>query len=343
MIDAISITNFRGIKETKIEGLGRINLFIGKNNSGKSSILEALCFAKVPFKPVDEIGRTVMKQLLNRRVQRMKVSLEEFVYNYDMTNKISLVFTFGTEEIPLQITCNERWIDYVVKHPDAKKAAILSIRNWPESDDSEVKSMMGEGVSDKAKNVVDFMKTRAGSYLGLPGVKRVFEKFLGDNLQNLLYLSNIELIDDNFTNSLAQFERDFWDRLLEGRTDKELTSILNNIYETGIEHFTFTPYHIDKQRRREQDRFKLFSVLPELALHIDDYGDGFRYAFSILAAAKLFTNRALLIEEIESHQHPGSLRKLIDTIIEIAFENELQLFITTHNDLVSVFLVSFQT
>lgn len=42
MIDSIQIRNFRGIREGEIDGFRRINLFIGPNNSGKSTLMEAL-------------------------------------------------------------------------------------------------------------------------------------------------------------------------------------------------------------------------------------------------------------------------------------------------------------
>ncbi|MDR0835057.1 MAG: AAA family ATPase, partial [Tannerella sp.] len=41
-LDSIKIENFRGFDSLEIEGLSKINLFVGKNNSGKTSILEAL-------------------------------------------------------------------------------------------------------------------------------------------------------------------------------------------------------------------------------------------------------------------------------------------------------------
>ncbi len=42
MIENIEIENFRGIRRGRIDGLSRVNLFFGKNNCGKSSLLEAL-------------------------------------------------------------------------------------------------------------------------------------------------------------------------------------------------------------------------------------------------------------------------------------------------------------
>lgn len=42
MISSIKIEGYRGFKEFEMDGLGRLNLLVGTNNSGKTSVLEAL-------------------------------------------------------------------------------------------------------------------------------------------------------------------------------------------------------------------------------------------------------------------------------------------------------------
>ena len=41
MYSRISIKNFRGIGSLEVDGLRRINLIVGRNNSGKTTFLEA--------------------------------------------------------------------------------------------------------------------------------------------------------------------------------------------------------------------------------------------------------------------------------------------------------------
>ncbi len=41
-LNSLTIKNFRALEDFKVQKLGRVNLIVGKNNSGKSSILEAL-------------------------------------------------------------------------------------------------------------------------------------------------------------------------------------------------------------------------------------------------------------------------------------------------------------
>ena len=42
MLKSVKIENFRGFKSFELQQLGRINLLVGENNSGKTSILEAV-------------------------------------------------------------------------------------------------------------------------------------------------------------------------------------------------------------------------------------------------------------------------------------------------------------
>jgi len=42
IITSLSIERFRSLRKLKIDGLGMVNLITGKNNTGKSSVLEAL-------------------------------------------------------------------------------------------------------------------------------------------------------------------------------------------------------------------------------------------------------------------------------------------------------------
>src|SRR5713226_8858427 len=50
-IDEFTIHHFRGMREAKFETLGQINLLIGSNNSGKTSVLEALSVFCDPLNP----------------------------------------------------------------------------------------------------------------------------------------------------------------------------------------------------------------------------------------------------------------------------------------------------
>jgi len=49
--ETITIDGFRGLRDLRLEGLGAVNILVGDNNSGKTSVLEAMSIACNPFGP----------------------------------------------------------------------------------------------------------------------------------------------------------------------------------------------------------------------------------------------------------------------------------------------------
>lgn len=52
MFSSIRIRGYRGLSEFSISPLGRINLLVGANNSGKTSVLEAIQLTGLAEKPL---------------------------------------------------------------------------------------------------------------------------------------------------------------------------------------------------------------------------------------------------------------------------------------------------
>jgi predicted ATP-dependent endonuclease of OLD family len=109
------------------------------------------------------------------------------------------------------------------------------------------------------------------------------------------------------------------------RLDKKVVEELNKIYNLESEGLTYIPISPTRQG------FRLATLMRDLCLHVDEIGDGAKYATVILSLCLLLENTAFLIEEIESHQHSGAITKLIPKIVEIANLRNIQLFITTHS------------
>jgi len=86
MIQNISIENFRCFDKTEIKGFSRINLITGKNNSGKTCLLEALYFAisendketikirEIEFKELDKNQKNPL--LFNEKVNKISFSIK---------------------------------------------------------------------------------------------------------------------------------------------------------------------------------------------------------------------------------------------------------------------------
>ena len=63
MITSLTIENFRGIKALKLNNLGQVNVIAGKNNAGKSSVLEGLSLLLGAFGGIQSF-RSLLQEIL---------------------------------------------------------------------------------------------------------------------------------------------------------------------------------------------------------------------------------------------------------------------------------------
>lgn len=86
MIDQLIIENFRGINHIEVNDLRRINIFVGENNSGKTSVLEAI------FLNIGAVNPELAPRI-NAFRDHNKVDdsfFRSFFYNFDINNPIKI-------------------------------------------------------------------------------------------------------------------------------------------------------------------------------------------------------------------------------------------------------------
>ncbi|RLF17918.1 MAG: hypothetical protein DRZ82_09195 [Thermoprotei archaeon] len=106
MLKRIKILNFRGIKEGVIDDLKQVTLIIGKNGSGKSSILEALYAVSAYAEDYDEIrGIRKLDYIINRRGNRglWDDARQSIWYLQDVENPIIISLSLNSEEYEFTI------------------------------------------------------------------------------------------------------------------------------------------------------------------------------------------------------------------------------------------------
>ena len=86
MFKKIEIERFRGIRYASIDGLKQVNLFFGKNNCGKSSVLESLFLASGPSNPLLPIYVNIGRGYNKARLNDLKFDF----YNLDSTLPIHI-------------------------------------------------------------------------------------------------------------------------------------------------------------------------------------------------------------------------------------------------------------
>jgi AAA15 family ATPase/GTPase len=202
MIQNISIENFRCFDKTEIKGFERINLITGKNNSGKTCLLEALYF--ILSKNINETG-----QIRNPTVEVDNESLKDFLFRSE-NQKITFSYdildgdvqrtniSFNTQsklwQIPTSVTPIELKRDYCVDIILDKDRQIPNKINLVKLiDDSKIDGFYEEILD--AVRVVDTDIEDLTTYASYPNIvylkKKNNKKYLpisyfGDAIQKIL-------------------------------------------------------------------------------------------------------------------------------------------------------------
>ena len=190
---------------------------------------------------------------------------------------------------------------------------------WYRGDRSQVTEIhgeVGEGKTRAAAKVSLKMEAAGNTYNQNPA-----ESFMEGGTTKVelgRFLSQAAVFRPPDGTNLA-IENNLWPKLLATRRDKALTNALNEIFDTEAEGFALLPER------------KLVLLFSEYSLPLDVQGDGPRTAMRCLMVLALLRDTLFIVEEAESHQHPGSLQRFASAMCRQAKEQKVQLLITTQS------------
>jgi hypothetical protein len=332
MISRLKINWFRGITECDISGFKNINIFAGRNNQGKSSILEALFLTSSAFLDRDQFARKENKMvyLINRRNDRnlsWENARQTLWHNYTTEEPILIQVDYpATEhsgevaELKVEFDASSR--DPYILIPKAKVSETL------------VTEFFGPQPPGRRPDYLRFSLNDCslhwkGSSHTIRDKPFLLDQFISNFDSVRTYMVGMSFIDADLMHNMEKVENALWNDLLKERSDKLVTDVLRDGYQIGIEDLTYMP--MVPNTRMPQGIFQLAAKLKKTTVRVDDLGDGARYSMIWIMVATLARNTAILIEEPESHQHPGGLIKSLEALLDLAKKNNVQIFATTHS------------
>jgi putative AbiEii toxin of type IV toxin-antitoxin system len=307
MYSRISIKNFRGIESLEAEGLRRINLIVGRNNSGKTTFLESLFLlggATSPLVP------TTLGQL---RGQRWGGSSPDPVWRP--------VFHNLDPRIPVEILGQQ------VGERQERKLRIEALEVSSFADSYEP-SLGGEFGIAAATQDFDIGGLRL-RYSGAPGNEVITNSIFDPKSGNIDAPSKDR---DDFVRTTMLSARAYSSLA----RDAQQFSFLLKIKQ---EHDVLNGIHIID---RSVQRIEVVSEPSGPSIYLDVGldalvplavgGEGLVRLFSIIVELTASRNGVLLIDEIDNGFHYSVMPSLWELLGELAEKHNVQLFGTTHND-----------
>ncbi|WP_319244059.1 AAA family ATPase [uncultured Propionivibrio sp.] len=293
MLNSISIQKFKGISAIDLS-LGRVNVIIGGNNAGKSSILQAIQFAV-------SIAQTTSTQNTRWSGDRMPSSLSsnDLIYApiqdvYALGHNGSLQEDPG-EAIQISFSADQNQAK-VIARKGRNKNIVVAIE--------------GKVLGDELRSLEQPFCMIVPGLSGIPAQEfyrtpSVVTKLAARGDSNSV-----------FRNILLQLSRRAadWHRFIE---------LLQEICP-GVE--------IEIVFDENTDESVSVSVTEAgRTLPIDASGTGVLQAIQILSYILLFKPKLLILDEPDSHLHPNNQRKLIEILLRAQAENSSQIIISTHS------------
>ncbi len=319
MLKRFRIENFRGIKKGELKDLKKINILVGKNNSGKSTVLEAIHLCSAFLHEKDVFGRDIFRYILTRRTKRGGEYYPSLWYRYDINSQITF-------------TIND-YISFKLEYPDILRLIFTDMDNY----DHIVSINLSKRENYLYEVFYDINKLKEHKY----DIKSFLTKFLNDLTKDRVFILDGDLeevleqlqsiyIDDDAIRNFHSIEKNLWGRMLPKRIDKKLKDILNSIYDDNIEGFTYAPFDGENA---------LVFLYEDKSIRVDEMGDGIKYALVLLGLILSEDIPIVLLEEPENHQHPGVFNDLAKNLVDVVKEKDIQIFITTHSiELIDAFV-----
>jgi len=300
------IDSYRGISNVTLKNLGQINILAGKNNAGKTSILEAIRLLEYPDSADSMINISRMREkgfsmALIRRLDFHDSFRSMFFKQADKIKPISIEGKINEHIVKLSI------------EGDSERQLI----NMPERmlDKNLRKELYEHGIIEVEVNCfvgeyhlnIDGMLSR-----GEVQVHQFIKSLSIDNKNNKKifqceYLSSIDHLVQN----------DFGDLIKSGKKSQVIEVL--KIFDVSIIGLDL----VDNNVYLEHERLGL--------MPLSSFGDGMKKALVLATGIIRAQNGILLVDEIETAIHVSALENVFTWFIQACQQYNVQVFATTHS------------
>lgn len=319
MLDDFLIEQFRGLQKVSLRQLGMINLLVGGNNSGKTSVLEALAVFSAPL---DIAAWASVAR--NREVRSVPTF---FSPSLNAVEAVRWLFTQKPDEMAaknqksskLDLTCFGR------SNIQELHAECISIHGIPPEPPRRPRARQTEesglvedqGWLIKARIVAQGVLAPRSIEIELwPSIGFRGERRTGPHMRA------VTLAPYSHRNQPLQLRK--LSELIETDEKVSVTELLRDL-DPGVQDlqivtdkYTGTPTMLVKHRRSG-------------SVPVSVLGDGFRRALAIALSIPQARGGLLLVDEIETALHAPFLQKLFSWLVHVCARFDIQLFATTHS------------
>lgn len=361
-IEKIDVDGFKGLTDTSLE-FGGINVITGRNNTGKTSLQEAIGLGLDP-----------------ERLEGYGDQVDDLINIHSESYDIDLLLSNSQYSLSVKFTPPEEALEHAI---DALAMLFSSGTLWGVPEDMELSKATERALRTELSNA----KTEE-----VPNIKRyVLHILYNDEVFRLFNIERLSPLISDRHNKIkeslqSEIEFDQWQEMtpyedvmeyLWGRVPARIANFYPDVPEGPDDVLYVEQPKIDEHPNIDdeegaaikkveiRDYLNEHEITPEPGVTVEDFdfdvivfeedgeryevpydfmGDGFKTIVGILwqFLGEEEISDVVLMEEPENNMHPGYVSELVPFLIKMAREEDVQLFLTTHNvDFISEFFAEF--
>jgi len=313
MLDSLYIKNYRSLKELKVDSLGRINLITGRNNTGKSTVLEAIAIY------ASKGDLNYILQLLENRGEYSKQSDSGSSIEDNLLSFASL-FPGRKFECDKEIAIGDKRVFF----PDNIRLKFVRYIEELQQNEEGVNIVRRKTLPEIKTN--DFSNYKIGYKCDLCDSSMFFHRIESTFAMEHLPFQFVRATPDHKENGLL------FDKIALTEKEDYVVEALK-IIEPQTERIAF------KSMEHTAKRYAIIKLSNHAeAIPMGSMGDGINHVLTIILALINAENGFLLIDEFENGLHYTVQEQLWKIIFRLSQKLNVQVFATTHsNDCISGF------
>lgn len=317
MLTRVKIENYRGFRSYRLEGMTGVNLLVGKNNSGKTALLECVHFLASGGDPM------VLVNAASRRGELVSGSREYpplldishffFGHNIEAGSTFSLGGDDGYSSLKVEAApLGELESPELFEHLRATRPAL---------------ALQIHGGRPGSKGNRAFILSEEGALLVDP--RRPVRRYPGDERRDgppVVFIAP----DSVAPESLGAM----WNQVLRDKREREIRQAMQ-ILEPALEDIVFQTGEVPYGPYERSFSFRP-SVLVSFEgdkrrVPLGSMGDGMRRLLALSISLIHAKGGFLIIDEIDTGFHYSIMAKMWELVVRTAKESNIQVLATTHS------------
>lgn len=319
MFQTIDIKAYRGLKNITLQNLSRVNILVGENNTGKTSILEAIQILRDPEVVDNVLSIAKKRQPRNIMVQSANlIPFDEFLYSFPVQGEQKDIVIYATDyelkkwHIELCGTIKKEIYDKEDLSESEQRRYDLYC-----GEDGEISVISGNFlyISENltSENSYSFRETQLRPDVSMKETLDIKKENM--SRVSIVYISPMDVYTNRVLN--ANFYKGM--RVSEKETLIQLLRLFDERI-IGIE-------------------IGMLNAKPTILIELENiglmpvslFGDGLKKILTLASAIVKTKHGIILIDEFETGIHQRALVQVADWIASAAEERDIQIFLTTHS------------